>query len=116
MAAHACADGGTIVLLAECADGLGRSDFLKWFESANSAALELRLRKNYEVNGQTAWALMTKAENFRVHILTGLDEDRVRGMRMTPAISIESILAQLSLNATGYIMPRGAALLPRTET
>jgi len=116
MAAHACADGGTIVLLAECADGLGRSDFLKWFESKDSAALETRLRGNYEVNGQTAWALMTKAENFRVHILTGLDEHSVRRMRMTPVISIESILAQLSLNATGYIMPRGAALLPRTET
>jgi nickel-dependent lactate racemase len=30
MAAHACVEGGTIVLLAECADGLGRPDFLKW--------------------------------------------------------------------------------------
>jgi len=116
MAAHACVDAGTIVLLAECSDGLGHPDFMKWFESENSAALEMRLREHYEVNGQTAWALMTKAENFRVHIVTGLDEDSVRRMRMTPAISIDSILAQLSPNATGYLMPRGAALLPRTET
>src|SRR6266404_9087229 len=39
MAAHACFDGGTIVLLAQCPDGLGRADFLKWFDSADSSAL-----------------------------------------------------------------------------
>src|SRR5205823_2159943 len=62
MAAHACRDGGTIVFLAACPDGFGRSDFLKWFESADSRALESRLREHYEVNGQTAWALLTKTE------------------------------------------------------
>jgi nickel-dependent lactate racemase len=112
MAAHACVDGETIVLLAECAEGLGRADFLKWFESANSGALETRLRTAYEVNGQTAWALLTKAERFRVHIVTKLGDEEVRRMRMIPADSIEAALANLSPDAKGYIMPRGAALLP----
>jgi nickel-dependent lactate racemase len=112
MAAHACIDGGTIILLAECGDGLGRDDFLKWFESAGSSALETRLRKAYEVNGQTAWALLTKAERFRIHIVTKLEEDDVRRSRMTPAQSIEAALATASATATGYIMPCGAALLP----
>lgn len=113
MAAHACVDGGTIVLLAECSDGLGRADFLKWFESADSSALETRLRKAYEVNGQTAWALLTKTERFRVHIVSKLEEDDVQRMRMTPARSIEEALSATE-NAKGYIMPRGAALLPVT--
>ena len=113
MAAHACTDGGTIILLAECSDGLGRPDFLKWFESENSRALELRLREHYEVNGQTAWALMTKAESFRVHAVTELDKESVRRMRMIPAQSIESALSDLPSTATGYIMPRGAAFLPQ---
>jgi nickel-dependent lactate racemase len=112
MAAQACVDGGTIILLAECGDGLGRNDFLKWFESADSTTLETRLRKAYEVNGQTAWALMTKAERFRIHIVTKLGEDDVRGVRMTPAKSIEAALATTSEKASGYLMPRGAALLP----
>ena len=111
MAAHACLDGGTIILLAECRDGLGRADFLKWFESADSSALETRLRKAYEVNGQTAWALLTKTERFRIHIITTLDEDDVRRMHMTPVRSIEEALSPLE-NARGYLMPRGAALLP----
>jgi len=112
MAAHACADGGTIILLAECRDGLGRADFLKWFDSENSPALENRLREHYEVNGQTAWALLTKSERFRVQLVTKLDEQSVRSMRMIPAQNIESALSAVPANASGYIMPRGAALLP----
>jgi nickel-dependent lactate racemase len=112
MAAHACNDGGTIVLLAKCSDGLGRSDFLKWFDSEDSRALELRLREHYEVNGQTAWALLTKAEQFRVHILTSLKSEDVRMMRMIPGRSIDDVLRDVTANTNGYIMPRGAALLP----
>ena len=112
MAAHACLDGGLIILLAECGDGLGRADFLKWFESADASALENRLRQTYEVNGQTAWALLTKTERFRVHIVTELPDEEVRRMRMTPARSLEEVLATVSPDARGYILPRGAALLP----
>ena len=112
MAAQACVDGGTIVLLAECAEGLGRPDFLKWFEAADSTALETRLQTAYEVNGQTAWALLTKAERFRVHIVTKLGDEEVRRMRMIPGRSIGEALAGASPEASGYIMPRGAALLP----
>lgn len=112
MAAAACLDGGAIVFLAECGDGLGRADFLKWFDSADSRALETRLRKAYEVNGQTAWALLTKTERFRVHLVSTLAEPDVRHMRMIPARFVEEALAKVSPDAKGYIMPRGAALLP----
>jgi nickel-dependent lactate racemase len=112
MATAACVDGGLIVLLAECRDGLGREDFLKWFESADSRALESRLREAYEVNGQTAWSLLTKTERFRVHLITKLPDDDTRKMRMIPTRSIEEALADVTPNSKGYIMPRGAALLP----
>jgi nickel-dependent lactate racemase len=112
MAAQACVDGGAIILLAECQDGLGRPDFLKWFESVDSSALETRLRAAYEVNGQTAWALLTKAERFCVHLVSNLPDDDVRRMRMIPAGSIGKALAEVPKGTKGYIMPRGAALLP----
>jgi nickel-dependent lactate racemase len=115
MAAHACLDDGTIIFLAECGDGLGRADFLKWFESEDSRALETRLRTAYEVNGQTAWALLTKTERFRVHLVSTLGEPEAQRMRMIPARSLEAALADVSPAAKGYIMPRGAALLPVVE-
>lgn len=112
MAAKACRDGGTIVLLAECTDGLGRPDFLKWFSEKDSQSLATRLRDSYEVNGQTAWALLTKTERYRVHLVSQLPGDEVRLMRMIPARSLDDALSDLS-DAEGYIMPRGAAVLPR---
>lgn len=112
MAAHACQEGGTIVLLAECRDGLGRPDFLKWFQEANSRALESRLRQAYEVNGQTAWSLLTKAERFRVVLVSELTPEDVRLMRMIPARSLKEALQETDLNLEGYLMPRGAAWLP----
>jgi nickel-dependent lactate racemase len=112
MAAQVCMDGGTIILIAECADGFGRADFLKWFETEDSRALEARLREHYEVNGQTAWSLLLKAENFRVHLISELADEDVRRMRMIPARTIDKAIAQAGENVSGYILPRGASLLP----
>ena len=112
MAAHACSDGGTIVFLAECADGLGRDDFLKWFDAKDSRALAARLREGYEVSGQTAWALLTKAERYRVQISTNLDIEQCRAMRMNPVSSIDEAIANLAPNTRGYILPRGVGILP----
>src|ERR1700752_560980 len=115
MAALACEDGGTIVLLAECSDGLGRPDFLKWFEESNSRALAARLVDGYEVNGQTAWALLTKAERYRVCLVSQLPAQDVRRMRMIPVRTIAEALDAAG-NGEGFILPRGAAVLPRIET
>ncbi len=112
MAAQACCDGGVIVLVAECPDGLGRADFLKWFEPADSRSLEQRLQEAYEVNGQTAWSLLTKTERFRVHLVSKLAATDVRRMGMVPANTLDEALAQIDSGMPGYIMPRGPALLP----
>ncbi|MBA2524895.1 MAG: hypothetical protein H0V18_03785, partial [Pyrinomonadaceae bacterium] len=114
MAAQACNEGGTIILLAECREGFGRHDFLKWFDDENSATLTERLRLAYEVNGQTAWALLFKAERYRVLLLSTLHEQNVKQMRMTPVHSLDEALAQLDPAAQGYILPHGAAWLPVT--
>lgn len=113
MAAHACTEGGTIIWLAECPDGLGRPDFLKWFAEKDSRALEVRLRDAYEVNGQTAWSLLTKAERYRICLVSRLSDEEVRSMRMTPARSVSDVLNSSGKEVEGYILPRGAALLPR---
>ena len=116
MAAQACNPGGTLVLLAQCGDGLGRSDFMKWFEPPDARSLELLLRDGYEVNGQTAWSLRMKTETFHVCLVSDLPDDLVRKMGMTPMRALTDALRETDKSDSGFIMPRGAAILPVVET
>lgn len=114
MAAHACTEGGTIILLAECAEGFGHAGFLSWFDAENSRALAARLHQAYAVNGQTAWSLLAKAERFNLQLVSSLDDADVRRMRMTPARTLEdALLAHAGGNgAHGFVLPYGARFMP----
>ena len=110
-ASHACRDGGTIIFFAECADGLGRHDFLNWFEAEGAAQLAENLCAHYQVNGQTAWSLLLKAERFNIQIITSLPENETRQMRLHKTNSHNEILFGNSEKQKGYILPFGAKFL-----
>jgi Uncharacterized conserved protein len=108
-ASYACRDGGTIILLAECADGLGRDDLLKWFESENSSQAAERLCEKYQVNGQTAWSLMKNAERFDVRVVTELDVETISKMRMTQ-IAADDIEKAGTTGHSGYLISQGSKI------
>jgi lactate racemase len=107
----ACSDGGTIIFLAECDDGLGRNDFLKWFEFGDSKKLAGKLCESYQVNGQTAWSLLRKTEKFNVKIVTSLPEDVTGQMKLRKLNDLKTALTGLSENSKGYILPFGAKFM-----
>jgi len=114
VAATACADGGTIVLLAECRDGFGRPDFMKWFADGTSDSIADLLCESYEVNGQTAWSLRTKTEKFDVRIITTLAPDDVKTMGMAHHESLQSALSGLE-GRRGYVIPSGHRINLKTK-
>lgn len=100
-AARACRDGGRIILLAECAEGAGRTDFLDWFAAGNSDALARKLCEDCRVNGQTAWNFLSICERFNVEMMTRLDDAVLSKLRVKKADL--GNLAEI-----GYILPDGA--------
>jgi len=108
-ASQACNDGGTIVLLAECVEGLGHNDFLNWFFAEDSSELAKRLCETYQVNGQTAWSLLRKAERFNIEILTELGESETHLLRMQK--TDQDKIANQARKSSGYILPLGARLM-----
>ncbi len=110
-ASHACSDGGTIVLLAECRDGLGRDDLLNWFEADSSEGLAVKLCERYQVNGQTAWSLLKKAERFDIRMMTELDNDSLTKMRLMAC----STLAEYGTKR-GYIITEGSRTMVRVSS
>lgn len=115
-ASRICADGGTIILLAECADGLGRKDFLDWFKFESSKNLAEKLCESYQVNGQTAWNLLRIAEKFDVQILTSLNKNETDLMRLKKLDSPEKIQNMIDRKSNGCLLPFGAKFLLKNST
>lgn len=66
-------DHGTLLLLAECADGIGSSAFLPYFKMGGREAAFDHLASAYSGNGGTALAMMAKTERIRIAMVTSLD-------------------------------------------
>jgi len=114
-ASQVLAEGGTMITLAECAQGLGRDDFLRWFAPGGARATALMLADDYKINGQTAWGLRRKAERFRLLLVSALDADVVRRMGLEPHATLESALSVVQ-SQPGYIIPGGLTTLPVIAT
>jgi lactate racemase len=112
-AANVCAENGTIIWLAECSEGLGRTDFLKWFECETSEILADKLSESYQVNGQTAWSLLKKAERFNVVLVSNLPVNDILKMKLKTARNLDEAIAKVK-NTRGYVLPFGAKYFVKT--
>jgi len=104
-------DEGAMIVLAECAEGLGLVDFLRWFVPGGSRATAQMLVEDYKIYGQTAWSLRRKAERFRIMLISSINSEMTRLMGIEPHQSLRSALAGVS-KQNGYIIPNGLATLP----
>jgi nickel-dependent lactate racemase len=112
--------GGVLVLLAECPDGFGSADFFPWFRFRDPDLLERELRVNYQIYGQTAHAVLTKARECRVVLVSSLAGEDVETMGMIPAPTLteavgiaKRILGELPVPLVvpdaGYVLPYASA-------
>ena len=85
-------DGGDLILLAECADGIGSATFLPYFAMGSREAAFRHLAANYSGNGGTALAMMAKTERIRIFLVTDLNEDLCRRIGVTPISCQEAAL------------------------
>ncbi len=113
---QALKEGGVMVLLAQCRDGYGNATFFDWFRFQDLAPFEARLRSHYEINGQTAYSLLQKAQKFRVILVSDLPPEEVRTMGITPARTLDEAMATatelLPADYTAYVIPEGGTVLP----
>ncbi len=112
-ASYACREGGTIILLAECSEGLGRADFIDWFAAVDSRALAAKLCAKYQVNGQTAWSLLKKTERFDIRIVSDLPAETASQMGLTAYPTLDEALKKATPFESGFIIPTGARCLVR---
>ena len=115
-AAQALKDGGVMILLAECRDGFGNGTFFNWFRHKSLEAFEAALRAEYEINGQTAYSLLQKAQRFKIVLVSQFPAGQVAAMGMIPARNLDEAMAlaagMLPEDWRCYLMPEAGSVLP----
>ncbi len=113
---RAVKEGGTIIFLAACRDGFGHDTFFHWFRYQDLDEFEEELRKNYQINGQTAHAVLSKARRFRVILISELTTEQTRTMGMEKAVDLDSalelVLPGLDKKPEIVVIPDGGMVLP----
>lgn len=74
-AAKLVGDGGTLIVLTECRDGIGSQTFLPYFEMGGWTQTFTHLSKDYAGNGGTALAMMEKTGRITIKLVTELSSE-----------------------------------------
>ena len=119
-AKHAVKDGGTIILIGACPEGLGSTKFESWLLKANSAhEMVERIGREFELGGHKAAAIGLVLENATIDLVSEMDDDFVRSIFLNPRPSAQDALdaafAKYGPDATIIAMPYGDATLPISE-
>ena len=73
-------DNGTLVIFAECRDGLGNQAFLDLFRLGGADRIFDQMEVEYKNNAGTALSMMGKSNRIRIHFVTSFDEEACRLM------------------------------------
>ena len=116
-AKHAVKDGGVIILIGSCKEGLGERTFEQWMTEADSAhSLIERIGREFKLGGHKAAAIAMVLERAEVDLVSELDDDFVRSIFLKPYKTAQDALdhafSKLGPNARVLAMPYGGSTLP----
>ena len=116
-AKHAVKDGGVVVLIGSCKEGLGEKVFEEWMTSAPTpGSLVELIQREFRLGGHKAAAIALVLEKADIYLVSDLDDDLVRSLFMTPFHTVEEAYAaavqKCGPGATVLAMPYGGSTLP----
>ena len=116
-AKHAVKDGGVIILIGSCREGLGEKTFEQWMTEADSAhSLIERIGREFKLGGHKAAAIAMVLERAEVDLVSELDDDFVRSIFLKPYKTAQEALdhafSKLGPDARVLAMPYGGSTLP----
>ena len=119
-ARHAVRQGGVIILIGSCKEGLGEHVFEQWMtQSESPAAMIQRIGHDFQLGGHKAAAIAMTLEKADIYLVSEMEPDFVRSLFLTPMpdaqSALDAALAKLGANATVLAMPFGGSTLPRIK-
>ncbi|MFO7911738.1 MAG: nickel-dependent lactate racemase [Desulfotignum sp.] len=106
-------DGGSILFMAGCDQGVGNPDFTKALHTYRTCPEDLgkALTRSFHMPSYVAFRLMDLLHRFAVSLVSDLPDELVRDLGFTPVTDIQAWTA--SLIGKGYVIPFGENILPR---
>jgi lactate racemase len=94
-AARIVKDGGTIILAAECIEGIGSPPFEKFMEDIHSwdEVFEKFQRIGFQIGPHKALQIAHIARRAKIILVSSLDPQKVKAMHLLPAASIEAAIS-----------------------
>lgn len=116
-AKHAVRDGGTVIWIAECTEGMGEKHFEEWMTGhKKSSDMIDHLHRDFVLGGHKAAAIALVLEKAKIVLVSNYSDDFVRAVHLTPAKSAQEALdqafAEYGKEAKVIIMPLGGSTLP----
>ena len=120
-AKHAVKDGGTIILIGACPEGLGSKTFSDWLLAAPTAhSMVERISHDFQLGGHKAAAIAMVLERASIDLVSEMDDDFVRRIFLEPKPSAQAALdaafRKYGPSATVLAMPHGGSTLPYLHT
>lgn len=95
-ASLAVKQGGAIILVAECSEGLGERTFTQWLNDATCIEdIEKRFINHFELGGHKAFAICRTLRHADIYLYSGMPDNTVRRMYMQPVHDLQKLLQDL---------------------
>jgi lactate racemase len=119
-AKHAVREGGVIILVASCKEGLGEHVFERWMTTSSSPdEMIVNIQHKFELGGHKAAAIAMVLKKARVFLVSDLEDSFVRSIFLEPFKCMEDAINDAMLhtgkNSSVLIMPYGGSTLPVIE-
>lgn len=117
---HAVKDGGIVILVGSCKEGLGNKTFEEWMTTAKEPGeLITRVRENFKLGGHKAAAIAMVMQHAEIYLVSEMEPEFVKSLFMKPFATVQeafdAALAKQGENASVIVMPYGGSTLPRAE-
>ena len=115
---HAVREGGTIILIGSCKEGLGEKTFEEWMTKSESPeAMIERIGRDFQLGGHKAAAIAMVLQKADIILVSDLPDDFVKSIFLKPAHSVQEAfdeaMKKYGPEATVIAMPYGGSTLPR---
>ena len=116
-ARHVVRKDGILLLVAECAEGLGHHTFEEWMQDPGGPeAILSRIRREFVIGGHKAAAIAQTMQQAAIYLVSALPAARAAAMGFRPFATLDAAMAAardvLGPAPSIVVMPEGGSILP----